>query len=422
MRDKYLFQAEAVVPLTHEHYRDEVERLFGVNKTTRKQRANQAEASLIQNLANRAPNASAHPELHRYERDHLEGGGNWPRLKATLLLRFRGVLAINEVATQADFVATVGGIPARIGIAYLGEGRFAPLAVQPFANNPTVYERRGDPHHRHYVLLPTSNTHVKRFVTRGLSYLDAMRLSTAQGLISVVNTQQAQLSEVGGAKHGHGAGTVLTEDEQILSHTRGWGGNKRYISTGVSNRPAFSTRGTQFMSMYGSVVVDLAQVPLASVFDVHRNDVASARIGLPTTDVLNNGHHTGTGDLAEERYLALRDVIRTRELLIKATVPFVSVQKQSLGARLIGIGSVTNGEHNGALNQIRGLAPGIVAHLVSDDKLTFRDPHNANRRWHLFEFSNAASCLVAYNSLVLVGGQIKVRFHKYLPVRPAGMV
>lgn len=39
----------------------------------------------------------------------------------------------------------------------------------------------------------------------------------------------------------------------------------------------FSTRGVPFGGMYGTLTVDLAQVPLGNVHDQHRHDTASAR-------------------------------------------------------------------------------------------------------------------------------------------------
>ena len=93
VRDKYLFEPDPdnQVPPSHRWDRDEIARLFGVNKTARKQRSNQAQQGLQQRLALNPPDA--HQDLHEYERDHLTGGGNWAQMKATLLLRYRGVLA-----------------------------------------------------------------------------------------------------------------------------------------------------------------------------------------------------------------------------------------------------------------------------------------------------------------------------------------
>ncbi|MEZ4465228.1 MAG: hypothetical protein R3F43_12225 [bacterium] len=58
--------------------------------------------------------------------------------------------------------------------------------MQPLGNNPTIYMRRGEiSQTRHYVLLPNSNTYVRRLVSRGLSAFDAMYLTQGQNLRAV---------------------------------------------------------------------------------------------------------------------------------------------------------------------------------------------------------------------------------------------
>jgi hypothetical protein len=47
----------------------------------------------------------------------------------------------------------------------------------------------------------------------------------------------------------------------------------------------------------------------------------------------------GARSLREEEFLALRDVLRTRELLIKFQVPYAALHCQPNGSRIIGIGA-----------------------------------------------------------------------------------
>jgi len=438
MRDKYSFVPDPVAPPSHHGRRDEISALFGINKNMRKRHSTEAANALAQNLAVAADFNAIHTALHTYEKAHLNGGGNWPRLKGALLLRYRGVLDfVDNLPHSSDCFMRVGGIRAKVGTVFFGEGRFH-LIGRPLLAHNDVYHRHGDNNvpPRHYISLTTSATHVKRFVTRGLSAFDAMAITQGRPLRSVLGTVNAQLTEVGGAfMHGVGAGIALTEAQQILTHTRGWGGNKRYISTGVSNRPALSTRGIPFVSMYGVVTVDLALVPAATIFDVHRHDVASAWLGLPATDVLNNGHHTNTGDIAEQQYLGLRDTIRTRELLIKGSIPIAALHRTSAGRVLLGLGSTTNLMHDGhARRKVNGfgdggtehlistLAPGIRGTIVGQDHMSFRDPHT-NLRWHFLEF-NAPGAVVAAQLVLqpLLAGRNMVAFEKFTPIRPPGMV
>ena len=441
MRDKYAFVPlpDPQVPDTHKPRRDELVQLFAVNKTTRKQRSDAAQAELQQALGAIVGHnpVAVHQALHGYEKAHLMGGGNITRLCNVLRLRYRNALRFAPVAGSAsqDCFITVQGVGEhRVGTIEVEEERFTNIGVPPGMTN-AVYVRKGDAAQRHYVRLTTSNIHVKRYVTRGLSAFDGMNITAGVPLSAVRAGNTAQLSEINAPGrisntgnvippivHMHAVlqNAVLPDDAQIISHTRGWGGNKRFISTGVSNRPALSTRGQPFVSMYGVVTVDLAQVPLADVYDVHRHDTASAWLGLPANDILVNNHHTGTADLAEQRYLALRDTIRTRELLIKQTVPLVALRQVSLGLRLLGIASVGAAQHAGTQAVVNMLPPLILGGIVQQDHLDFAQ---AGLRWHLIEFNSPATAYAAALALpALIGARTLRRFNKYSQLRPPGMV
>lgn len=439
MRDKFGFIPNAAVAPTHHAKRDELQSLFDINKNTRRANADIASAQLVTNLTAIVPGAGAgdavHTALHTYEKAHLNGGGNWPRFKATLLLRYRGTLRlVDNLPVSSDFMMTVGGREERIGTIFFEESRFQPLVPRPWLIANDVFTRRNDTAvpPRHYIALTTSATHVKRYVTRGLSAFDAMRVDQGLSLISVLNDPGAQATELGGFMHNVLAGVQLNDNEQILTHTRGWGGNKRFISTGVSNRPALSTRGVPFLSMYGAVTVDLAMVPVGDIFDVHRHDVASARLGVQASTILTNGHHTNTGDINEQKYLGLRDTIRTRELLIKGGIPNGALRRTATGQVLLGIGSPTSGLHTGRKNKISGLYENGVKNLVAglpvpikntivnEDHMTFRDP-GTNKYWHFLEF-NSVGARQAAQLAIGANARTVVAVNKYAPLRPVGMV
>jgi hypothetical protein len=433
MRDKYVFEPQDPIALSHQSSRDEIAALFGVNKQSRKRRADasshtydtELQVATAMPMGNARWNAT-HSALHKYEKAHLQGGGDWQRLKQTLLALFRDKLRIAEnLPVSADlFVTTEWHGEQRVGTVHFGEDRFVLLNPQPMLVSHPVYVRLGDTNNppRHYVRLTTSNTHVKRFVTRGLSAFDAMNISRGVGLSSVIAGAHARPGEVGGSKHGVAPGTILSEQEQVLSHTRAWAGNKRYISTGVSNRPAISTRGIAFASMYGVVTVDLAMVPTASIFDLHRHDVASAVLGRPATDILNNGHHTNTNDLAEEWYLALRDTIRTRELLVKGSIPSAALRRASQGRVLLGIGSAPGAEHNAMPGIMAALPAPVLPTIVEQDHMTYIDP-GSGMKWHFIEFATPAHLTIAHNALrPNLGTRPAVVFDKFAPIRPPGMI
>jgi hypothetical protein len=441
MRDKYVFVPlpDAQVPDTHKPRRDELVQLFALNKTTRKQRATAAEGALQQALGvivGHNPIA-VHQALHGYEKEHLTGGGNIRQLCNVLKLRFRNVLRFAPVlgsASQDCFMVVQGFGERQVGTIVVEEERFDNLGVPPGMLN-AVFVRKGDVAQRHYVRLTTSNIHVKRFVTRGLSAFDGMNITAGTPLSAVRAGNAAQASEINAPgrisnagnvipaivhMHAVAVNTALPDAAQIISHTRGWGGNKRFISTGVSNRPALSTRGQPFVSMYGVVTVDLAQVPLNDVYDVHRHDTASAWLGVPANDILTNNHHTGTNDLAEQQYLALRDTIRTRELLIKQTIPLAALRHASLGLVLLGVSSVGANQHAGTQALVNALPLHIVAGIVQQDVLDFAQ---AGRRWHLIEFNSPATAALAALALqATMGTRILQIFNKYSQVRPPGMV
>lgn len=421
MRDKYIFVPVKNALSSHVAVRDEVKNIFDDNKAVRKAASGQAIVNLKASLAVAATADQKHTALHAYERDYLSNGGNWAALQAQLQALVGAVIELRQIDDYVDVLATVAGNRSVIGTVHLGGTRFIPAAVQPFAHNPTIYVRVDDASARHYIFLPDSQSFVRRFVTRGLNAFDGMNLTQGQPMQAVVLNDQAKDSEIGGSHHNEIVGAHLTINQQILSHTRGWGGNKRFISTGISNRPAFSTRGTEFLSMYGAVVIDLARVPLNAIYDLHTPERANQYIGLPATNILNNPHHTGTNDLAEETYLSLRDVIRTRELLVHNSIPYAAVQANVVGVTLLGVGSQTNGQHAGVEAQINAASAFAAGCIVQHDHMTFRDPHTG-LRWHVTEYASTDFCQIAANNIAPLAGQRVVRFNKYSPQRPPGMV
>jgi hypothetical protein len=434
MRDKYVFVPNAAVARSHQSIRAGLEALFVADKARRKAAADAAARAVATSLAALRPRENAHGALHTYERAHLAAGGDWARLQAEIVARFGKTVTFSggppPVALNVDVTLQVTSnnfVQATVGEVRFGEDRFELLAAQPVGVAHPVFRRRDDTRAtpRHYVHLPQSGTYAKRFVTRGLSAFDAMNMTRGLPLTSVIQTDRAQHGEVGHAKgntlHPHRAGVVLNENEQILSHTRGWGGAKRYISTGVSERPAYSTRGTIFASMYGVVTVDLARVQPNTLFDLHRPDLASARLGVNLDAIDTTVAQPGHG-YADQHYLAYRDTIRTRELLIKGTVPFNAMNGLGDGIVLLGIASL-GGAHDAVKGIVAALPDRIRATIVDQDHMKFTDPASG-RKWHCIHFSSAPARAAGQRALAgpLTAARTVVAFQRWQQVRPAGMI
>jgi hypothetical protein len=231
-----------------------------------------------------------------------------------------------------------------VGCVYQDVARFQALAVglQPANRQNDVYFKRNLPH-QHYVSYVRGGTtyYVRRYVIRGLNQQDSFQISQGNGLIAPEQGLNATGNEVQQpgvfpGKHNVQVGIALTDQQQILSHTRGW--KKRFISATTTLRPAYSTRGQEFRSVFGKIIIDLAFVPGGDIFDLHTPD-ALATLNTNAQQILNSPHQPNptVRSLQDEEVLAGRDVIRTRELLIRFQVPLAAIRTLSLGNNVIGI-------------------------------------------------------------------------------------
>ncbi|WP_313177628.1 hypothetical protein [Massilia sp.] len=345
-----------------------------------------------------------HNTLHEYEQRYMNSGlGGKPGGKSALqilLTEFEARFGYRKIR-----IAPLGGEVYRIscetsagpllsfGTLYVADSRFVDAGVRDTGLRGGVYVDRDAPEGRHYIKLP-DGSFVKRFVMRGLSAYDAMRLWAYQSLTPTYN-DPGIVDQVEKRADRHGTAVRdLDLGEQVLSHTRGW--KKRFISTGTSERSVYSTRGTQFKSLYGAAVIDLAKlVNQHSIVDVHQPAVAARHLGNPE-DLLTHGTERtdmGLTDIEKQQYMGLRDVVRTRELLIHGDIDHAAVRAWRGSANLIGL-SADTGSNKVKMRtwfdtNLSCLSPAITSHEIHD----FRDMAT-NRFWIFMAFQHDAAAEV----------------------------
>jgi hypothetical protein len=370
MRDKFVFLPSKDVPTSHEVLLKKVLSILTADKAAHKKAESDALGKLAPKLAAKG---DKHAPLLQYEKEHLLAGADWPTVKHKLQSARDTATAIlvtdfwdaenNRGTAQVEGMLkgkATGGADdriAKLGTVFLGDARFTDLRPQPkglphkvyvlgrftFAGVKKLPKLEQDPTHTksHFVWLPNSETYVRRFVTRGLNHADIINIAAGAALrapLQTVGAVERETTAQDPKRHDVDAGDDLSEAQQILSHTRGW--QKRYISTGVSSRPVYSTRGSQFMSLYGTAIIDMAKVDPATIFDIHAPIAIDSLLGWQATTVTSARNPASPAkDLAGEEFLALRDVLRTRELLIKFQVPRGAVQCQLDGKRIVGFGT-----------------------------------------------------------------------------------
>jgi hypothetical protein len=423
VREKHLYLRNPGVPGTHTVFAQQIADLFTTVKQRHKafsvDRERRFQEQLQQLGANPGP-AQTHPVLFAFEQEYLRAGSNPRTFLNSLSLRFRGQLRVERVSpSEVRIHGTVLGVEALLGTFYFGGRRFEPIPAQPHGVLHRVYQRRGMPD-RHYVLLD-SGSFARRFVTRGLNYTDAWNLNHAFPLQAVHQDTRADAGEVGGQQHPLQAGAHMSVQQQVISHTRGW--KKRFISTGISNHPAISTQGTAFHSIYGAVVIDLARVPRDQIFDIHHPDIAARVFGIPVEQLLDHGaqHGSPAGDYAGEKYLGLRDVLRTRELLVAGSIPFAAVYAPVRRQRLLAVAG-NNANRRRALRDALTNDPAWAQSVEAHETI----PRQwRGKRWSFLLMRDVGRALMAYNLLrlqMIHPSQEVHRLHYYVLQRPpAGM-
>ena len=456
MRDKYAYvpaavPAGATVPVqrlavVHQYIID----FFADQKATRKGAAATAVTNLQTALA--TPHANLVTAFRTYEAAHLDiGNMSGPQLTAAITAKVQerykaqfpagwGAVGGNagaqgfgqqrvtlayapnvpggycDITAQVREPATAVPTPATaMGRVYAGDSRFEALGApaQPANRQNDVYIRRGAPN-QHYIRYQRGGAwrFVRRYVVRGLNQGDSVQIAGGNAL-QAPHAGNAHANEILSAehsgKHNVAVGTALTDAQQVLSHTRGW--RKRFISTTTTNRPAYSTRGEEFRSVFGKAIVDLAFVPGADIFDLHapnalnvfHTDGASLHTAAHVASAAHRSFH-------DEELLAARDVVRTREVLLR-TVPFAAIRVGNAVASVIGI--LHNGAHADGSATFNLVEAAWGAHpRAAEETLAYHwGPHH---RWYKFyRFATAGAATAAWNAIPVPQQGAREMFNEY---------
>ena len=411
MREKYSFVPSQNPPLAVAVIQNLVVQFFTQQKVARTAAA-AAASTAQQNALGALGGASAHPVLNAYEKAHLAIGSKtllelFAELKrfmqqqaggagSNLTYRPNGVQGAHDLLARPDQANGQRGVAATIiGTIFEGDNRFAPVNPAVVGVLNPLFHRIGQPQ-RHYIQLP-DGTFLRRFVTRGLNQNDSLNLMINGPLGAPCPNAQATLQDVASpqkpSRHGLPlvVGANMPVNDQVLSHTRGW--QKRFISATTTQRPVFSTRGEQFRSLFGAVLIDLAQVPTNAIFDLHRPDRVNTYLGFSAQTIVDTANpeppHPRT--IADERFLAARDIVRTREVLIHFQVPNQAVD--STPGQICVLGICGNDQNTPAFAQIivRDVSGRAIVNSETPE-YKWRD-----RWWTFLEFGNNADAVHARN-------------------------
>lgn len=366
MRFKFTYEAVSApaVPPTNEidlfveRARQFAETYFGGQRALRKDRSNEIHNELDKKLPNSPDTVQT---FRTFEEDYLRIGaasleavGQFLQAQIAAMHKMDakswGAPPVKVTADRTEpgkaviKVAYKTGQPKTIGTLFHGTERYvlAENAEQPPTTLNPVYYRRGLLAQHYISYLHVNQTlFVRRYVIRGLNQSDAANIQARKALVSPHNGAKSTEDEIKsddnpGRFPATNINKKLTIEEQVLSHTRGWA--KRFVSTTVTQRKVYSTRGSEFRSVFGLVIVDLARVPGERIYDIHAPGALT--LFKVSGDQLHKVPHqsdTKKRSHHDEQLLAARDVVRTRELLIHRTVPFNSLKLKDCGACVLGI-------------------------------------------------------------------------------------
>ncbi|MCP8467000.1 hypothetical protein NK553_23880 [Pseudomonas sp. ZM23] len=447
MRIKYLFQKPAQIedPF-NAHLADALEAFFVTTKQARRDRSSE----LVQNFIKQSQSPDVYARLHAYERGYLSSGfSTIDQIKTDMKVALtrsageykksessssfaealqKGEIYRTKLNTQLKYeengaknLLTIRMGEAEIGRILFQDQRFAKLDPQPANIKNEVWIRHNDPtcHYIRYEI-GKNQRFVRRFATRGLNQSDVRNIAKKKDLQAVeqsntprdyeLKTIKDKKIALGQTSEYKNNKTDLSFGNMILSHTRGW--SKRFISTSVTRRPVFSTRGTQFRSLFGQVIIDLAKVDASQIFDIHTPD-AMFYFSVSSQDLIQVRKTRASPDqtLSGEQLLAALDAVRTREVLIKSTIPKEAVLTDGGMECILGVYNSKQPDAQKFHQEAERifLASGIAIAKEDTETPSYRDPSG----WFkYYRFASAAKLSEASDLLLKQRPAINFQYEK----------
>lgn len=262
------------------------------------------------------------PAVVAYEKGYLASGMDLKRVKelwarAAIVHGFE--LRYVDRGDHTEILAAPTGAgstkPTVVGQLYLDDQRFAP---SPLAAPRQVFVHRETG--EQYVQ-DARDLFVRRFVLRSLNTFD--NTSAAFGTITIdVDARSKKLTDERWAEIAQAlpARQATEVDDEVWKHQRQkeLQGGSPFVSATTTRHPIFGSTAKYFEDPTGMAKIDLAVIPKERVVDTHqpRAYTRITTLGAPDIDMPFQ-----EGVLAWERNSAVRDAIRTREVVIIGSVP-----------------------------------------------------------------------------------------------------
>lgn len=215
-----------------------------------------------------------------------------------------GILDIGEGARFA-VVATAATVKYHLGTLATDDARFQRIRGRE-GEVPTVYQELGTG--KQYVK-DRYGRFVPRFVRRAIRYEDAINILADEPMAT-----KKELDEEAGGKEAKDYGIepgALTHRQKVMGQIRGYG---RFLSTTSSERRATSTSRGTYLSPFGEVEIDLAQMPAEAFAEAHSERAMVDIFGLEDVGQLEFIPKHLKGEAAKTK--AGRDAYRAREIVI----------------------------------------------------------------------------------------------------------
>jgi hypothetical protein len=270
----------------------------------------------------------ADPLVAAYEKGFLATGMDLPKLKAAwseAAERAGFTLAFEKRAGNTEiFITSESAGKAVVGELYEEDERFVRAAASSTSTTPgEVYlhiESGGE-----YVR-DASDLFVRRFVSRCLNEYDNPPTNPDTIKISVDPRERKE----SGTKWAAVATTLPTapetqRDVEVWKHQRQkeLQGGSPFVSFTTTKHAIFGSTAKYFEDpKYGVATIDLAHVPKANIIDTHQRRAYARITGRDTPDP---DMPFRENDDVVERNTAVRDAMRTRELVVIGSVPSTAI-------------------------------------------------------------------------------------------------